>query len=197
MRTLIIMLFTILYPFNLEIQPSAYIEYFSNGGEFIEENRTVNFLGWSINSMYKNDHFFIETSFSAHGINGYSPQNDDLVQRQGIPYLVNYMDNYQDLGIYWTSLVNVSYQKEKILFEIGNPSRNWGTGLNSIFISNKAPNYPSFGIKSLSYYSNTYIYFFSFCLIFTDNLCPSNFSIVDILDTYSSNSCELILFILT
>ena len=44
-------------------------------------------------------------------------------------------------------MVNVSYQKEKILFEIGNPSRNWGTGLNSIFISNKAPNYPSFGIK--------------------------------------------------
>jgi len=147
MRIFIIILFTILYPYNLEIQPSAYIEYYTNGGEFSLESDPITFMGWSINTNYENNNFNIETSFSAHGINGYTPKYNDLNQRQGIPYLVNYMDNYQDLGIYWTSMANVSYQKEKILFEIGNPSRNWGSGLNSIFISHKAPNYPSFGIK--------------------------------------------------
>ena len=162
MNFLIIILFTILYPFNLEIQPSAYIEYYTNGGEFSLESHPITFMGWSINTNYENNNFNIETSFSAHGINGYTPKYNDLNQRQGIPYLVNYMDNYEDLGIYWTSVVNIKYKKENLLFEIGNKNRNLGSGINSIFISNKATNYPTIAFDWQISSSLDYNYFYAF-----------------------------------
>ncbi|MAJ43847.1 MAG: hypothetical protein CMF96_03755 [Candidatus Marinimicrobia bacterium] len=137
------MIFTILYPFNFETQPSVYLEYYENGGEFTVKSQPIKFMGWSINTNYVNNNLNIESSFSAHGIDGYTPRNTDLNSRKGIPYLYNYMDNYDDLGIYWTSHVNIKFKKDNLIFEAGNKNRSIGSGNNSIFVSDKPNNYPS------------------------------------------------------
>ena len=162
MRVLILILISFSFSLNLEITPRAYIEYVASGGDLTKESGEIAFMGWSINTVYYNNNFNIESSFSAHGINGYTPRYTDLNQRQGIPYLVNYMDNYQDLGIYWTSQVNVKYKKDNIIFEAGNKNRNIGLGINSIFVSNKPPNYPTIGFNWQISSTIHYNYFYAF-----------------------------------
>ena len=71
------------------------MNYFSNGGEYVKENHSVTFLGWSINTNYSLNKLIINSSFSAHAINRFQIKSTDLISNQGIPYFGHYMDNYQ------------------------------------------------------------------------------------------------------
>ena len=56
---------------------------------------------------------------------------------KSIPYINSYMDNYDDLWIYWLSEVSIFYKNNNKSFEFGNKGKNLGYSLNSIFLSNK------------------------------------------------------------
>ncbi len=131
----------------MTVQPNLYIQNYSSGGEFTSENLNVSFLGWKINSKYSSNNFEVLSSFSAHGIQNYKFNLDDLINIKSIPYSASYMDNYDNLWIYWLSEVAVKYSTRNKTFSFRNFGKNIGESRNSIFISNKPINYPTIDFK--------------------------------------------------
>ena len=142
-----ILLISFVISSKLMIKPNLYIQNYSSGGEFISQNLNVSFLGWKINSKYSSNDFEVLSFLSAHGIQNYKFNQNDFNNLKSIPYSNTYMENYDNLWIYWRSEVAVKYSTRNKSFVFGNFGKNIGESRNSIFISNKPINFPSIDFK--------------------------------------------------
>ena len=143
---LVISLVAGLYSGDFKIEPTAYINYYSNGGVWHhKEEGAVSFFGFGAKALKSVNNFSFEGQFVYNSAQNVSQEVFLFSRNQGIEFPNGY--TFGDGFWYDYSTMKITYSTENALFDFGKFNRFWGPGTYPLTVSNKPPSYPQFGFE--------------------------------------------------
>ena len=143
---LVISLVAGLYSGDFKIEPTAYINYYSNGGVWHhKEEGAVSFFGFGAKALKSVNNFSFEGQFVYNSAQNVSQEVFLFSRNQGIEFPNGY--TFGDGFWYDYSTMKITYSTENALFDFGKFNRFWGPGIYPLIVSNKPPSYPQFGFE--------------------------------------------------
>ena len=143
---LVISLVTGLYSGDFKIEPTAYINYYSNGGVWHhKEEGAVSFFGFGAKALKSVNNFSFEGQFVYNSAQNVSQEAFLFSRNQGIEFPNGY--TFGEGFWYDYSTMKITYSTENALFDFGKFNRFWGPGIYPLTVSNKPPSYPQFGFE--------------------------------------------------
>jgi hypothetical protein len=143
---LVISLVAGLYSGDFKIVPTAYINYYSNGGVWHhKEEGAVSFFGFGAKALKSVNNFSFEGQFVYNSAQNVSQEAFLFSRNQGIEFPNGY--TFGEGFWYDYSTMKITYSTENALFNFGKFNRFWGPGIYPLTVSNKPPSYPQFGFE--------------------------------------------------
>ena len=143
---LVISLVAGLYSGDFKIEPTAYINYYSNGGVWHhKEEGAVSFFGFGAKALKSVNNFSFEGQFVYNSAQNVSKEAFLFSRNQGIEFPNGY--TFGEGFWYDYSTMKITYSTENSLFNFGKFNRFWGPGIYPLTVSNKPPSYPQFGFE--------------------------------------------------
>jgi|TARA_B110001454_G_scaffold219055_1_gene249552 hypothetical protein len=143
---LVISLVAGLYSGDFKIEPTAYINYYSNGGVWHhKEEGAVSFFGFGAKALKSVNNFSFEGQFVYNSAQNVSQEVFLFSRNQGIEFPNGY--TFGEGFWYDYSTMKITYSTENALFDFGKFNRFWGPGIYPLIVSNKPPSYPQFGFE--------------------------------------------------
>ena len=143
---LVVSLVAGLYSGDFKIEPTAYINYYSNGGVWHhKEEGAVSFFGFGAKALKSVNNFSFEGQFVYNSAQNVSQESFLFSRNQGIEFPAGY--TFGDGFWYEYSTMKITYSTENVLFDFGKFNRFWGPGIYPLTVSNKPPSYPQFGFE--------------------------------------------------
>ena len=143
---LVISLVAGLYSGDFKIEPTAYINYYSNGGVWHhKEEGAVSFFGFGAKALKSVNNFSFEGQFVYNSAQNVSQEVFLFSRNQGIEFPNGY--TFGEGFWYDYSTMKITYSTENALFDFGKFNRFWGPGIYPLTVSNKPPSYPQFGFE--------------------------------------------------
>jgi len=143
---LVISLVTGLYSGDFKIEPTAYINYYSNGGVWHhKEEGAVSFFGFGAKALKSVNNFSFEGQFVYNSAQNVSQEAFLFSRNQGIEFPNGY--TFGEGFWYDYSTMKITYSTENALFDFGKFNRFLGPGIYPLTVSNKPPSYPQFGFE--------------------------------------------------
>ena len=143
---LVVSLVAGLYSGDFKIEPTAYINYNSNGGVWHhKEEGAVSFFGFGAKALKSVNNFSFEGQFVYNSAQNVSQEAFLFSRNQGIEFPAGY--TFGDGFWYEYSTMKITYSTENALFDFGKFNRFWGPGTYPLTVSNKPPSYPQFGFE--------------------------------------------------
>ena len=143
---LVISLVAGLYYGDFKIEPTAYINYYSNGGVWHhKEEGAVSFFGFGAKALKSVNNFSFEGQFVYNSAQNVSQEVFLFSRNQGIEFPNGY--TFGEGFWYDYSTMKITYSTENALFDFGKFNRFWGPGIYPLIVSNKPPSYPQFGFE--------------------------------------------------
>ncbi len=143
---LVISLVAGLYSGDFKIEPTAYINYYSNGGVWHhKEEGAVSFFGFGAKALKSVNNFSFEGQFVYNSAQNVSQEAFLFSRNQGIEFPNGY--TFGEGFWYDYSTMKITYSTENALFNFGKFNRFWGPGIYPLTVSNKPPSYPQFGFE--------------------------------------------------
>ena len=143
---LVVSLVAGLYSGDFKIEPTAYINYYSNGGVWHhKEEGAVSFFGFGAKALKSVNNFSFEGQFVYNSAQNVSQEAFLFSRNQGIEFPNGY--TFGEGFWYEYSTMKITYSTENALFDFGKFDRFWGPGTYPLTVSNKPPSYPQFGFE--------------------------------------------------
>ena len=143
---LVVSLVAGLYSKNFKIKPTAYINYYSNGGVWnLKEEEAVLFFGFGAKALKSVNNFSFEGQFVYNSAQNALKEAFLFSRKQGIEFPNEY--TFGKGFWYEYSSMKITYSTENALFDFGKFNRFWGPGAYPLTVSNKSPSYPQFGFE--------------------------------------------------
>ena len=143
---LVISLVAGLYSGDFKIEPTAYINYYSNGGVWHhKEEGAVSFFGFGAKALKSVNNFSFEGQFVYNSAQNVSQEVFLFSRNQGIEFPNGY--TFGEGFWYDYSTMKITYSTENALFDFGKFNRFWGPAIYPLIVSNKPPSYPQFGFE--------------------------------------------------
>ena len=150
-----------LFSGDFTIEPTAYINYNSNGGIWHhKEEGSASFFGIGAKAFKSVNNFSFEGQFIYNSAQNVSKEAFLFSRNQGIEFPAEY--TFGEGFWYEYSTMKITYSNENALFEFGKFNRFWGPGTYPLVVSNKPPSYPQFGFDWIITPSLTLKYFHGF-----------------------------------